>query len=159
MRPDYLAVPMGLGTITLGAAIAVYGFIFVCIAMPSLVKIRPQFHFAVIFALMALGLDLIATLTSYGSALNRVLAFFATLMLLAAFALLFLATGGFSLSDLAGDFSASLSELHGTHKTVIVPRTGEQPKPRAQPEPQRESLNMSDTQRPPAPPPPPIPLE
>jgi hypothetical protein len=116
-----------------GITTALVGFIFVCIIFPRLVKHPAQFYaaFGLIIITMLLG-SLAAIFASPG--FTRFTMACGGLLQVASLLLLVLSTGGLSVGELAGEFKGAFDAIrHGpqSDKPVIVPLTGERPKPRA----------------------------
>jgi ABC-type amino acid transport system permease subunit len=117
-----------------GVTTAIVAFIFVCMAMPRLVKNRAQFYAAFVAALLIIGLDLLAHLFSGASvSANGVVESSGGLMKLAyvgsaflqivAFILLMLAVGGLSAGELAGELAGAYEVIRrgGEEKEIIIP--------------------------------------
>jgi hypothetical protein len=120
------AIP-NMGAIT---AIIV-AFIFVCILFPRLVKHHAQFYTA--FGLVLISMLLWTIATMFGSeGFGRFIAVMDGFLTIAALVMIVLATGGLSLKDLAGEFKSAIEVIRrgDSDKEVIVPLTGEMPKPR-----------------------------
>jgi hypothetical protein len=128
------AIP-NMGAIT---AIIV-AFIFVCILFPRLVKHHAQFYTAFGLVLISMLLWTIATMFGNDS-FGRFIAVMDGFLTIAALVLIVLATGGLSLKDLAGEFKSAIEVIRRgeSDKEVIVPLTGEMPKPRRTEPPQEE---------------------
>ena len=114
-----------------GATIAIVGFIFVCIIFPSLVKNRPQFYGALGLICFMILLDSFGRVSDR-AALRAFVAVFDALMVVGALLLLVLSTGGLTPRQLAGDIAKTIEVVRrgGEKETIVVPLTGEQPKPR-----------------------------
>ena len=126
-----------------GVTTAIVVFIFACVAFPHLVKNKTQFYAA--FAAVLVIILLHSLNIMIGTAGFQVFAGALTgLLQLGAIVLLFAGCGGMSISDLAGEMRDAYDDFRaggGTEeKTVIVPLTGEMPKPRQQP---ASSTNVS----------------
>jgi hypothetical protein len=114
-----------------GVTTALVGFIFVCVVYPQLVKNRPQYYAALAFGCVIILLDGLATMLS--SSGFRVFAYaIEALLQVCAILLLFLAAGGITWRELAGDMGNAFEVIRrgGDTKEVIIPLTGQQPKPR-----------------------------
>src|SRR5258706_12085920 len=112
----------------------IIAFIFVCILFPRLVKHHAQFYTA--FGLMLISMLLWTIATMFDSpGFTRFIAVIDGFLTIAALVLIVLATGGLSLKDLAGEFKSAIEVIRrgDSDKEVIVPLTGEMPKPRRQP--------------------------
>jgi hypothetical protein len=118
-----------------GVTTVLAGFIFVCVCYPKLVKNKTQFYAA--FAMVAVIILLFAlSVMLKDSAGFQVFAGAITgLLQLGAFVLLFLSAGGITMKELAGEMGRAYEVMRRgeEEKTVIVPLTGEMPKPRQQP--------------------------
>jgi hypothetical protein len=130
-----IVVPQMEGVTTVLAA-----FIFVCVCYPKLVKNKTQFYAA--FAMVAVIILLFSlSVMLKDSAGFQVFAGAVTgLLQLGAFVLLFLSAGGITMKELAGEMGRAYEVIRRgeEEKTVIVPLTGEMPKPR-QPAPPAET--------------------
>ena len=115
-----------------GITAAMVGFIFVCIIFPRLVKHTAQFYAA--FGLIVIMMLLASLGLIFGSEkFTRFTLAIGGLMQVASLLLLVLSTGGLSIGELAGEFKGAFEAIRNgpdTHKPVIVPLTGERPKPR-----------------------------
>jgi hypothetical protein len=117
-----------------GVTTAIVAFIFVCILYPRLVKNPAQFYTAFgMIVLMLLFHSLAGIFTSekfwgFVRGLNG-------LLQLVALVLVVLSTGGLSLRELTGEFANAFEVIRRgeSEKEVIVPLTGEVPKPRRRP--------------------------
>jgi hypothetical protein len=115
-----------------GVTTALVGFIFVSVVYPTLIKNRPQFYAALgmvcaIILLDSLGrMFLSFAITAYC---------LAALLQIGTILLLFLAAGGLSVKQLAGELGNAYEVIRrgGEKKEVIIPLTGAMPKPRQQP--------------------------
>lgn len=166
-----------------GVKTAIIGFIFVCIILPHLIKNRPQYFMAVVVFLVGMLFNLLAFMFAGAetSLLNP--RGFVKLCLvvdgvcqIAAVVLLFLAAGGMTIGQLAGEFGRAYEVMRRgeDRKTVIVPLSGQQrysaddddeedertryeintpPPPAPGPGPAPESDNVSPPPEAPAPPP------
>ena len=116
-----------------GITTAMVGFIFVSIIFPRLVKHAAQFYAA--FGLIVLMMLLASVAGIFNNdGFYRFSRATGGLMQVASLVLLVLSTGGLSVGELAGEFKGAFDAIrHGpqSDKPVIVPLTGERPKPRA----------------------------
>ena len=144
-----LVVPMLEGVTT-----AIVLFIFACVLYPKLVKNKTQFYAA--FA----AILLVIVLHSLGVMLRDIVGFqvFAGaatgLLQVGAILLLFSAAGGLSVKDLAGEMARAYEVMRRgeEEKEVIIPITGEMPRPRQQPiapgarpdEPRAETIDLPE---------------
>jgi hypothetical protein len=114
-----------------GIITAIVTFFFVCILFPKLVKNHAQFY--VVFALILLIILLQTLGIMFASeGFLRFVHVMVGLMTIGAMLLLVLATGGLSVKDLGGEFLSAFEVIRRgeSEKEVIVPLTGEMPKPR-----------------------------
>jgi len=114
-----------------GILTIIVAFIFVCVLFPRIVKHEVQFYTAFGLVLLILLLDVIGGI--FGSpGFSRFLGVMQGLLTIGALLLLVLATGGLSLKDLTGEFRNAFEVIRRgeSDKEVIVPLTGEMPKPR-----------------------------
>jgi hypothetical protein len=137
-----------------GVTTALVGFIFVCVVYPQLVKNRPQYYAALAFICVIILLDGLGRMI--GSSSFSVFAYaFESLLQVCAILLLFLAAGGITWRELAGDMSHAFEVIRrgSDEKEIIIPLTGAQPKPRAaKQDPPRERVVINQPQQPKAPP-------
>jgi drug/metabolite transporter superfamily protein YnfA len=112
----------------------IVGFIFVCILFPRLVKNHTQFYTAFGLVLIMIFLSTLATMF-HSEGFSRFIAVLNGMLTIAALALIVLSAGGLSLKDLTGEFKSAIEVIRRgeSDKEVIVPLTGEMPKPRRQP--------------------------
>jgi hypothetical protein len=119
-----------------GVTTAIVAFIFACVIFPHLVKNKTQFYgafAAVLFIILLHSLN-----TMIGSVGFQVFAGAMTgLLQVCAIVLLFLAAGGITLRELGAEMGRAYEVMRRgeNEKTVIVPLSGEMPKPRQQPGP------------------------
>ena len=114
-----------------GITTAIVAFIFVCILFPRLVKHRTQFYAAFLLLLVLLFfVSLAGVIGSDG--FTRFVHGMSGFVVMGCLILLVLATGGLSLKDLTGEFKSAIEVIRRGEedKEVIVPLTGEMPKPR-----------------------------
>jgi hypothetical protein len=144
-----------------GVTTALVGFIFVCVVYPQLVKNRPQYYAALAFVCVIILVDGLAMMI--GSSAIRVFAYAVGAFLqVCAILLLFLAAGGITWRELAGDMSNAFEVIRrgSDEKTVIVPLTGAKPKAKTdRPETPRERIVINAPAPPKAPADEKIPLE
>jgi hypothetical protein len=114
-----------------GVITAIVAFIFVCILFPAIVKNRPQFYAAFGLVIGVIFLWTLAVMFE-SAAFSRFLRVMDGLLTIGALLLLVLSTGGLSLKDLGGEFKNAFEVIRRgeSAKEVIVPLTGEMPKPR-----------------------------
>ena len=139
-----------------GVTTALVLFIFFCVVFPKAVKTKAQFYAAFWLVCGIILLDAVGMAIGSSDAPKfRVFAyFFIALMQIGAMLLLFVGTGGIGWADLAEDMKGAFEVIRrgGEEKEIIIPLTGQMPKPRATSEapPERIVINT-----PPAPQPPP----
>jgi hypothetical protein len=106
-----------------GVTTAIVAFIFVCIAMPSLVKNKKQYYAALVAVLFIIFVDAVAHMFPANSitAVCYVLSGFAQIV---AIAMLVLATGGLTARELSGEMIEVLRRGE-TEKEVIIPLSDE----------------------------------
>src|SRR5687768_17569016 len=116
-----------------GVTTAIVAFIFVGILFPRIIKIKAQFYGALAAILLVILLDAIAQMTAAGSGFRVVAYVIGAVLQVGAIFLLILSAGGLTVKDLAGDVSDAIEVMRrgDDKKTIIVPLTGQQPKPRA----------------------------
>jgi hypothetical protein len=115
-----------------GVTTALVAFIFVCVVYPQTVKNRPQYYAALAFICIIILLDGLAKMLS-SSAFNVFVYATSAFLQVCSILLLFLAAGGITWRELAGDMSNAFEVIRrGGEKEVIIPLTGAQPKPRAE---------------------------
>jgi hypothetical protein len=117
-----------------GVTTAIVAFIFVCVVFPNVVKNKTQFYAA--FAAVLLIILLHSLSAMIGTAGFQVFAGAATgLLQLIAVLMLFVGAGGISVKELGGEMSRAFEVIRRgeEEKTVIIPLTGERPKPRHEP--------------------------
>jgi hypothetical protein len=114
-----------------GVTTAIVAFIFACVIFPHLVKNKTQFYgafAAVLFIILLHSLN-----TMIGAVGFQVFAGALTgILQVCAIVLLFLAAGGITLRELGAEMGRAYEVIRRgeNEKTVIVPLTGEMPKPR-----------------------------
>jgi len=114
-----------------GVTTAIVGFIFVCVVFPHLVKNKTQFYGA--FACVLFIILLHSLNTMIGAVGFQVFAGALTgILQVCAIVLLFLAAGGITLRELGAEMGRAYEVMRRgeNEKTVIVPLSGEMPKPR-----------------------------
>ena len=126
---DAVVVPVMEGVTT-----AIVAFIFVCVIYPNLVKNKTQFYAAFVCVLAIILLHSLNTMI--GSTGFQVFAGAMTgLLQVAALVLLFTSAGGLTVKELAGELGRAYEVIRRgeEEKTVIIPLSGEMPKPRQRP--------------------------
>ena len=114
-----------------GVTTALVAFIFVCVVYPRLVKNKPQFYAALAAVVIIILLNSLNTMI--GTAGFQVFSGAATgLLQAAAVLLLFLSAGGITLRELSSDMARAYEVIRRgeEEKEVIVPLTGQVPKPK-----------------------------
>ncbi|MGD0462895.1 MAG: hypothetical protein ABSB74_10445 [Tepidisphaeraceae bacterium] len=108
-----------------GVTAAVVAFIFVCLAIPSLVKNKNQYYAAVISALAIIFFDAVAHMFPETAPAPRAVFYVLTAFTqIVAIALLILSTGGLTLRELGGDMIEVLRRGE-TEKEIIIPLSDE----------------------------------
>jgi hypothetical protein len=123
-----------------GVTTAIVAFIFVCMAMPRLVKNRAQFYAAFAAMILIILLDTLAAIfTGDKPGAMAHLALVGTGFLqIAAIILLMLAVGGLSAGEFAGELAGAYEVMRrgGEEKEIIIPLEGQMPnRPAAAPRP------------------------
>ena len=115
-----------------GVIAAIVAFFFVCIVFPKLVKNHAQFYIAFGMILLMILLGTLGMMFGDWAGLHRFIAVMDGLLTLCAMVMLVLATGGLSIKDLGGEFKNAFEVIRRgeSEKEIIVPLTGEVPKPR-----------------------------
>lgn len=108
-----------------GVTAAMVGFIFLCVAMPSLVKNKNQYYVALICTVAVIFLDAVAHMMPESAGAPRavfyVLTAFAQII---AIVMLVLSTGGLTFRELKGDMIEVLRRGE-TEKEIIIPLSDE----------------------------------
>src|SRR6478672_11879023 len=110
-----------------GVTTAIVAFIFVCMALPKIVKNRPQFYAAFAAVILIIAMDTLAIVLSGGApgAMTHFAAVVTGFLQIVAMILLMLSVGGLSASDLAGELSNAYQVVRrgGEEKEIIIPIT------------------------------------
>jgi hypothetical protein len=107
-----------------GVTTAVVAFIFLCLAMPSLIKNRNQYYVAFIAVVGVIFLDAVGHMLPESAASARAVCYvLAAFIQIIAVVMLFLATGGLTFRALQGDMIEVLRR--DGEKEVIVPLSDE----------------------------------
>ena len=116
---------------TQAVTVAIVLFVFVCILFPRIVKNRTQFYAAFGLVIVTLLLGVLAAMFQ-SEGFSRFAGVVGGFFTVAALVLVVLATGGLSLKDLTGEFRSAIEVIRRgeSDKEIIVPITGEMPKPR-----------------------------
>ena len=115
-----------------GVTTALVAFIFFCVIFPERVKNRPQFYAAFGLICLVILLDALSIIFA-----NNAFRVFTTLALaflqIVAMLVLFMAAGGLSWGELRDEMGNAIEVIRrgGEEKEVIIPLTGQKPKPRA----------------------------
>ena len=122
-----------------GVTTAIVAFILACLIFPKVVKNKPQYYAAVGLILLVILFDAIARMVNAAGFFKFVVLLTAVFQMAAIF-LLILSAGGLTVKDLAGDLADTFEVIRrgGEEKEIIIPRTGEQPKPKRIPNPYDE---------------------
>jgi len=123
-----------------GIIAVIVAFIFVCILFPRLVRNQTQFYAAFGMVLLVILLETLSLMfgsTSFG----RFVAVCDGFLTAGALLMMVMSTGGLSLKDLTGEFKKTIEVIRRgeEEKEVIVPITGQMPKPR-----RREPVAMEE---------------
>jgi hypothetical protein len=116
-----------------GITTAIVAFIFICVIWPHLVKNKTQFYAAFTAVLLIILLSSLSVMIGSASGGFQVFAGAATgLLQLAAIVLLFSGAGGISVKQLTGEMARAYEVMRRgeEEKTVVIPISGQQPKPR-----------------------------
>jgi hypothetical protein len=117
-----------------GVTTALVAFIFFCVIFPERVKNRPQFYAGLGLICLIILLDALSNALA-GSAF-RVFSYFATAFLqVVAILVMFMAAGGLSWHELKDEMARSYEVIRrgGEEKEIIIPLSGQKPKPRRSP--------------------------
>ena len=116
-----------------GVTTAIVAFVLACLIFPQVVKNKPQYYAAVGLILLVILFDAIARMVG-ASGFYKFVTLLTAVMQMAAIFLLILSAGGLTMKDLAGDLADTVEVIRrGGEKEIIIPRRGEQPKPRRMP--------------------------
>jgi len=115
-----------------GVTTALVGFLLLCVAFPKMVKHRQQFYAAFIVVLAVILLQSLATMSDPTGSFHRLAIGFAGLFQIVVLVLLVLSCGGMSLGELTGELGNAIEVIRRgeTEKEIIIPLTGEKPRPR-----------------------------
>lgn len=119
-----------------GVTVAIVLFVFFCVIFPTLVKNKPQFYGSLILVFVIILLDALAHVIAATG--FRMFAYFAIAVLqIFCILILFLAAGGLDIRELGGEVMNAIEVIRRgeEEKEIIIPRTGQQPKPREEPPP------------------------
>ena len=144
---DAVVVPQMEGVTT-----AIVLFLFACLAMPHLIKNRTQYYVALWCAIGIIGVSTLRTMIPsagfivFGGFVIGVLQITAVLMLV-------LCVGGMTMQSMAGEMKGAYEVIRRgeQEKEVIIPLTGQKPKPRDREDDETPVININSP--PPAPPP------
>jgi hypothetical protein len=113
-----------------GVTTAIVAFVLACLIFPQVVKNKPQYYATVGLILLIILLEAIARMVNAPGFFKFVVLLTAVFQMAAIF-LLILSAGGLTMKDLAGDLAETVEVIRrGGEKEIIIPRRGEQPKPR-----------------------------
>jgi len=128
-----------------GIIAVIVAFIFVCILFPKLVRNQTQFYAAFGMVLLVILLNTLAMMFAGGPAFVRFVAVCDGFLTAGALLMMVMSTGGLSLKDLTGEFKKTIEVIRRgeEEKEVIVPITGQMPKPR-----RREPVAMDEADEP-----------
>lgn len=118
-----------------GVTTALVAFLFVCVVFPQLIKNRPQFYAG--FGLVCVIIFLDAIGMAVGGKFAVVAYFINAVVQVGAICVLFLSAGGITWRELGGELSHAFEVIRRgeDEKEIIVPLTGESPRPRDEPAP------------------------
>lgn len=134
-----------------GVTTALVAFLFVCVVLPKLVKSSAQYYAG--FGLICLIILLDALAFTVGSASHgfRLFAYFAIAVLqIGAICVLFLAAGGISWKELGSEMWHAFEVIRRgeEEKEIIVPLTGEMPRPRDDADEPRPRIQIDEDDQP-----------
>ena len=114
-----------------GVTTAIVAFLFVCVVFPNLVKNKPQWYAALAAVVLVILLQSLAIVFS-STGFRSFTGFMTGMLQIGAILLLILSTGGLSARELAGEMKRAYEVIRRgeEEKEVIIPITGEQPRPR-----------------------------
>ena len=120
-----------------GVTTAIVAFVFVCVIYPKLVKNKPQFYAAFVGVLLIILLHSLSAMQKDSAGFQVFAGATTGLLQAAAVFLLFLSAGRITLRELSSDMARAYEVIRRgeEEKEVIIPITGEQPRPRQQPTP------------------------
>lgn len=133
-----------------GVTTAIVAFIFACVAWPTLVKNKTQFYGAFVMILLVILFHSLNIMFGGSSTGFQVLSgSLIGLLQIGAIVLLFMACGGVSARELAGEMSRAYEVLRRgeQEKEIIIPIGSEQPKPRQQQHPVASPTDPPQTQK------------
>jgi hypothetical protein len=108
-----------------GVTAAVVAFIFVCLAIPSLVKNKNQYYVAVIATMAGIFFDAVAHMFPESAPAPRAVFYVLTAFIqIISIVMLILSTGGLTLRELGGDVIEVLRRGE-TEKEIIIPLSDE----------------------------------
>jgi len=114
-----------------GVKLAIIGFVFLCIAMPQLVRNRSQFFWGIILFLLAMIFQTIGVMLGSSAAARTVFTVLDLAAQIMAIIALILSTGGFTLKEFAGDLARAYTDLRDGQKeeASLVSLSNQPPKP------------------------------
>jgi len=127
-----------------GVTTAIVLFLFACLIYPALVKNKHQYYAA--FGMICAILLLDALGHAIGSAPFRIFVYFMTALLqIGSILVLFLAVGGLSPRELGDEMRRAFEVIRRgeEEKEIIIPLTGQQPRPREPHQPPGR-INLTD---------------
>jgi len=115
-----------------GVTTAVVLFLFVCLAIPNMIKNRTQYYAALVSVLLIVFLQALAVPLS-GTPFMMFAAFFTGILQIVAILMLVMCVGGMDLGQLKGELGSAYEVIRRgeTEKEVIIPLTGQKPKSKA----------------------------
>ena len=114
-----------------GVTTAIVAFLFVCVVFPNLVKNKPQWYAALGAIVVVIFFNALRFAFAESVGLLRFTGFITGILQIGAILLLILSTGGLSPRELAGEMKRAYEVIRrgGEEKEIIIPITGEQPRP------------------------------
>src|SRR4051794_4216427 len=132
-----MLLPLADGTVVVssqmeGVTTAIVAFIFVCVVYPQLVKNKTQFYAAFAAVLVIILLHSLGLMLRDSAGFQVFAGFMSGLLQIGAILLLFMSCGGVSLREIASEMGRAYEVIRRgeEEKTVIIPLTGEMPRPR-----------------------------
>ena len=119
--------PVALVSTLDGVTTVLTAFLFVCLALPSLVRNRPQYYAAMGCLLGVILCHTVSLVFDASSSVVNALAVATGVLQLTAFLLLVLSVGGLTVKQLAGDMARAYEVVRRgeTEKEVIIPIAGQ----------------------------------
>ena len=114
-----------------GVTTAIVLFLFVCLAIPNMVKNKTQYYAGLVCVLIIIFLQALSVPLS-GTGFVMFGAFFTGILQIAAILMLVMCVGGMDFAQLTGELGNAYEVIRRgeEQKETIVPLTGQKPKPR-----------------------------